>query len=249
MRIKQTAVAALLIGVSILAPAVPPTAAQQATPTTTVTCEDVIEGQSAGTPAGTTGDEAGMAMGTPMAEMDHMAMELDQAYIDMMIPHHASIIAMAQAALPRLSDERLQEIAQTIIKTQSAEIEELRGYREAFYGEAEPMPMDEGMMEAMGEMMPGMSGSIEEMAVQMDAAAQVAAICAADDVDPAFIDQTIPHHQMAIEASGTAAAAATHAEIREFAQRVIEDQKREVNELSSIAQELAGGGTPIPSSG
>jgi uncharacterized protein (DUF305 family) len=55
------------------------------------------------------GDDARDADGrTPAAGMDHMAMEFDQMYIDMMIPHHQSIIALAQAALPRLTDERLR---------------------------------------------------------------------------------------------------------------------------------------------
>jgi uncharacterized protein (DUF305 family) len=180
-------------------------------------------------------------MGSPMAEMET---KFDQAYIDMMIPHHQSIIAMAGAALDRLEDERLRAIAQAIVDTQSAEIEELRGYGERFYGTAEPMPMDGSTMASLDRMMPGM-GPMEEMAFQMDAAAQVATICGAEDPDLTFIDLTIPHHEMAIGASEAALDQATHDEIRAFAARVIEDQRREIDELTLIRQERYGSATPV----
>jgi uncharacterized protein (DUF305 family) len=220
-----------------------------ATPALTYRCEDVTSGPAV---SGTAGAMMGatmtanmpMAAGTPMAGMDHMAMDLDQMYIDMMIPHHASIIAMAQAALPRLSDERLREIAQAIIATQQPEIEELRGLRETFYGDAQPMPMDDAMMTAMAQMMPGMSGTMAEMAFQMDATAQVEAICAAENADLAFIDLTIPHHQMAIESSEIVLEQAGREEIREFARRVIAAQQLEIDTLTGIREELTDSATP-----
>ena len=244
MLTKRTVLTTLLLGASVVIPT--PSlgaAAQDATPAA-YSCETVETTGGAGTPAAAMGDMAGMDTGTPMAGMDQMAMELDQVYIDMMIPHHAGIIGLAEAALPRLQDERLQEIAQNIIDVQSAEIEELRGYREQFYGDPEPMPMDEVMMGTMMEMMPGMSGTMEEMAFQMDPAAQAAAICAAEDTDLAFIEMTIAHHQMAIEGSEPVVVGAAHEEIRAFAQRVIDDQQREIGELESIRADLTGDGTP-----
>jgi uncharacterized protein (DUF305 family) len=202
----------------------------------------------AATPAMDHGSMGGMGTGTPMAGME-IGAEFDQLYIDMMIPHHASIVAMAQASLPRLTDERLQEIAQTIINTQTAEVEDLRGYREQFYGSAEPMPLDEPMMGQMMQAMPGM-GSMEAMAVQMDPVAQVAAFCSAADPDLAFIDNTIAHHEMAITASEAALEQATHPEIASFAQRVIEDQQAEVDELTAIRADLHhGSATPTGSPG
>jgi uncharacterized protein (DUF305 family) len=185
-------------------------------------------------------DHGGMVTGTPASMAMDIDVEFDQLYIDMMLPHHGSIVAMAQAALPRLQDERLQVIAQTIIDTQSAEQEELRGYREQFYGSADPGPMDAHTMDMMLAAMPGM-GTMDDMMFQMDAAAQVAAICAAEDADLEFIELAIPHHEMAIAASETALDQATHAEIRDFAQRVIDAQSAEIQELTLIRVELPGG--------
>ncbi len=232
--------------------AVPPAGAAQSTPAAGDPCVEAAHATSASGTPGTDmagmGGMGGMDMGSPvagmdMAGMDHSAMGLDQMYIDMMIPHHASIVAMAEAALPRLEDARLRDLAEGIVAAQSAEIEELRGYREQFFGDPEPMPMDGPMMAVMDEMMPGM-GSMEDMAFQMDATAQVAAICAAADADRAFIDLTIPHHEMAIEASEPVVEQAEHREIRAFAERVIADQQREIAELGAIRRELYGAATP-----
>lgn len=241
MQFTRSAATAAIIPVFVLIPLFTPSsvAAQDATPAT-YTCED-----GRGTP-GAMMRQMPMA-GTPAAGMDHMAMEFNQMYIDMMIPHHESIIAMAQAALPRLQDERLREIAEAVIATQQPEVDELRGYREQFYESATPMPMDDAMVGAMGQMMPGMAGTMKEMAFQMDPAAQVAAFCAAENADLAFIDQTIPHHQMAIAASEVAIEEATRPEIREFAQRVIDAQQREIETLTEIRAELTGSATPASS--
>jgi uncharacterized protein (DUF305 family) len=237
MRRVTPFLAALIAALSVIAPMSPvPTVAQEATPAMTYAC---AVGES--TP-GAMAHEMPMA-GTPAAGMDHMAMEFDQMYIDMMIPHHQSIIAMAQAALPRLQDERLHEIAQAVIEDQGAEIAQLQEYREAWYGDPNPMPMDDAMMAAMEQMMPGMADR-ESMVAMMDAEASVAAFCAAENADLAFIDLTIPHHEMAIAASEAALEQATHPEIQEVAQQVIDAQEREIDELSAIRQELTGEAMP-----
>lgn len=216
-------------------------------------------------PANACGDAAGMAtpgagmagmdlgMGTPTTgmAMDEMGTpgamaEFDQIYIDMMIPHHESIIAMAEAALPRLTDERLREIAEAIIATQEPEIAELRDLRQRFYGSADIAAMDAANMAMMDEAMPEM-GSMAEMARLMDSTALVSAICAAEDTDLTFIELTIAHHEMAVAGSETALDAAIHPEIRDVAERVITAQEREIETLTEIRQELTGGATPAAS--
>jgi uncharacterized protein (DUF305 family) len=215
-----------------------PATAQEASPTPTLTCAAMP----------TASPTAGMMMGTPMAEAGHqvagMMVEFDQMYIDMMLPHHASIIALAQAAQDRLTDPRLQTIAGNIIMTQSAENEDLRGHRAQWYGSSESMPMDDAMMSTMMEMMPGM-GDMASMQRQMDPHALVASFCAGTDPDLTFIDLAIPHHEMAIRASRAALDQSTHEELRAIAERVIQDQQAEIDTLETIRAELAGEGTPV----
>lgn len=194
-------------------------------------------------------DEAG----TPMAGMDHGAMghgegtpgmemeqvEFDLMYIDMMIPHHESIIALAQVAQGELTHPDLIEIAAAIVETQDAEIQEMELLRETWYPGAAPVSM-EAMMG-----MPGMEGTdMTAMDQQMSAEWQVQTFCAAEDKDLAFIEQVIPHHQMAIEVSEAALEHAVHPELTAIAQRVIEDQQHEIEELETIRAELAGEATP-----
>lgn len=187
-----------------------------------------------------------MPMGTPAADarMGSPAAvpeAFDQLYIEMMFPHHQSIIALAQAALPRLTDPRLQQIAQTIITSQSAEIPKLEGFLQQWYNGA--MSMDQATMEQMMQAMPGM-GSMDEMMTEMDAQAQIATFCAAPNPDLAFIDLTIPHHQMAIKASQTALTQASHPELKQFAQTVIAAQQKDITELTAIRAEMTGAATP-----
>jgi uncharacterized protein (DUF305 family) len=221
-------------------------AGEAATPTPEWTCADVAMpgmGMPMGTPMAGMGQGGMPMMGTPGAIR---GVEFDQLYIDMMIAHHAAIVAMARVAEPHLTDVRLREIALAIVDTQVPEIEELRDLRERFYGSPDPLPMDAGMMGMMGRMMPGM-GSMEEMAFQMDARGQVAAICAAADPDLAFIDLTIPHHAMAIVSSEIALRQTTHPEIRDFARRVVDAQQGEIEVLAQVRAELTGAATPAAS--
>jgi uncharacterized protein (DUF305 family) len=242
MHITRGAAAAAIVAALALLQSFAPSsgAAQEATPATTYSCETAAA-------ASPMAGMKGMATGTPAAESGHdmagQSVEFDQMYIDMMIPHHASIIALAQAAQDRLGDERLQDIAGNIVSSQQAEIAELRGLREQWYGSPESMPMDEGMMGMLMEMMPGM-GDMASMQRQMDPSALVAAFCVGEDPDLTFIDLTIPHHEMAIMASEAALEQATHDEIRAIAERVVADQQREIDELGAIRQELTGEATP-----
>ena len=180
---------------------------------------------------------------TPAMDMQMGQVEFDQLYIDMMLPHHGSIVALAAVALPLLTDARLQEMAQTIIETQTAEQGELQALRTEWYGSSEPAPMDDAMMAMMMEAMPG-TGTAGEMMRLMDAGALIGAFCAADNPDLAFIDQTIPHHEMAIVASESALERAVHPEIANIAKEVIDTQQAEIDELELIRAELAGGATP-----
>lgn len=241
MRITRLATLATIFPALTLLPlGMPLSAAQDGAPAASYRCETAA-------PASTMAGHGEMAMGTPAAEAGHdMAgknVEFDQLYIDMMIPHHQGIIALAQAAEDQLTDSRLQSIADAIITAQQAEIEELLGYREQWYGSPDAMPMDESMMGMMAEQMPGM-GDREGMMMQMDPRALLAEFCAADNPDLAFIDLTIPHHEMAITASETALEQATHQKIRTIAERIVAVQQREIDELRAIRDELAESATP-----
>lgn len=178
----------------------------------------------------------GMHHGSPIAGM-HQG-EFDLMYIDMMIPHHESVIALAEVARHELTHPELIEIAEAIVATQDAEIEEMELLRDEWYPDAAPVTMQA----MMG--MPGMGTDMEMMDQQMNATWQVETFCAADNKDVAFIEQVIQHHQMAIDVSRAAEDHAVHPELQAIALRVIEDQQHEIDRLDAIRAELTEAATP-----
>ena len=264
MRHASHAAAAAIVAVSALTSLVTPsTVAQDATPGPALTCASVGAPSAAGS-AGTMPGGPGMAGGNAPAGQNR---PFDEAYIDMMIPHHASIIALAEVARGRLTDPRLVQIANDIVSSQQGEIATLRADGAKWYGSPDAMPMGgdvlgmlgmagmmgnaggSGMMgNAGGSGMMGNAGAQEpEAMVLMDARALVAEFCAAENPDLAFIDLAIPHHQMAITASEAALKEATHEEIRAIAREVIAAQQREIDEMRAIRAELTGAATPAGS--
>lgn len=185
-----------------------------------------------------TGGSGGM-MGTPgAAGMAGMMEQFDLMFIDLMIPHHESAVAMAQVALQRAERPEIKQLAEDIIKSQSAEIDQMRQWRDAWYPNAPAMPMDQmmdmmaGMMDQMPGMMatPGPSGMGAGMMMNMGQ--EIAALCATTkDFDLAFIDAMITHHESAILMAQVAEQRAAHPELKQLAQAIVAAQQREIDQM------------------
>lgn len=245
---RTTPAAVLAALVLIASVATPRLSAEQATPEAPFRCDDIgITSPKMGTPADELRSVTDAGVGTPLPDLEpttaDQAIEFDQVYIDLMIPHHASIIALARTALPRLSEERLIPIAERIINREDAEVSTLRLYREEFYGSVRPIPLDAAMMDRVAEAMPLLPDA-DAITSQLDRGALMTAFCTAHNPDLAFIDITLSHHEVAITASVVAFVRAVHPEIHSFAKTVVETQQREVDELTAIRAELLGIGTP-----
>ncbi len=69
----------------------------------------------------------------PMAEqmgggMMGGSVDMDRMYLQMMIPHHEAAISMARQALTEAEHPEIKTLAERIITTQQAEIDEMEGY-------------------------------------------------------------------------------------------------------------------------
>ncbi len=62
----------------------------------------------------------------------------DRAFIDAMIPHHESAIAAARVAQEQAQRPEIKELARAIIAEQQREIDQMKVWRQAWYGSAEP---------------------------------------------------------------------------------------------------------------
>ncbi|PIG90583.1 DUF305 domain-containing protein [Gloeocapsopsis sp. IPPAS B-1203] len=79
----------------------------------------------------------GMAMRSPMMSMDmeslRTASDFDREFIRQMIPHHRSAIMMARMVANRAERPEIRNLAQTIIQSQSAEINQMQQWYQAWY--------------------------------------------------------------------------------------------------------------------
>ena len=150
----------------------------------------------------------------------------DQRFIDMMVPHHEAAIAMAEIARTRATRDELRALADEIIDAQTAEVEQLRAWRESWFGSSDTPPMD-----AM-PMLPGLRMGGELMnGDRMDIRDDVEQLRVAEPFDQAFIDAMIQHHLSAIDAAQSALAQSDREEILRLAEAIIAAQSREIGQL------------------
>ena len=81
----------------------------------------------------TSQEEMDQMMGMPDAGELAQQRPFDRAFIDAMIPHHESAIAMAEVALEESEDPEIRRIAEDIVSSQEREIEQMRRWREEWY--------------------------------------------------------------------------------------------------------------------
>ena len=168
--------------------------------------------------------QGGMGMGMGMGMMD------DQRFIIMMIPHHEGAIAMADLALTRAQHPEIKQLAQNIQKSQSQEIKEMQTWYQQWYGTKVPQwtTGKGGMMHGMGHQ--GMMGG------QTD----VTALKNAKNFDQVFIQEMIPHHQMAVMMAQHLLWNTQRPEMKQLAQAIIQAQNQEIQEMQSWYQQWYG---------
>lgn len=80
-----------------------------------------------------TNEEDMRAMGMSDPRELAKARPFDKAFIDAMIPHHESAIAMAEVARRETKDPEIRGVAEDIVSAQEREIEQMEGWREQWY--------------------------------------------------------------------------------------------------------------------
>jgi len=156
-----------------------------------------------------------------------MMMDTDRMFIVQMIPHHQDAIDMANLALERAEHPEIRQLAENIIRDQSKEISLMRDWYRAWYGT--DVPVYQGAVvggvtnrrgRGSGMMMSGMGGSMTDLA-QLGNATQF---------DKEFIEQMVPHHQMAIMMARMTLNS-DHQEMRELGSSIIRSQSAEVEQM------------------
>lgn len=156
--------------------------------------------------------------------------DLDQAFIDMMVPHHQAAVAMAQVGQERAEHDELRLLADDIVAAQEAEISQLRAFRQTWFGSGETPGMD-AMPVMPGVDMPGMD--MDGAGQTMDMTADVEMLKTADPFDKAFIEAMSIHHASAIAAAQIVADSTDRPEIEQIAADIIEAQQRELDQMQA----------------
>ena len=143
----------------------------------------------------------------------------DQRFLDQMIMHHQGAVVSAQMMIADSARPELRDLAQRIITGQQREIDQMRQWRQNWYGTANSGALP-GMMN--GGMMGGAMMNRDQMRQMMGANA---------DFDRMFLQMMIPHHEAAIAMAQQALAQAEHPEIKTLAQGIVTTQRAEISEM------------------
>lgn len=163
-------------------------------------------------------------------DVTQMGMQHDQHFIERMIPHHQSAVQMADLALSRAKHLGLKQLAANIKTVQTQEIKQMQGWYKQWYGSAVPT-VAKGSMGMMGMGRTGMPMHSSMMGMQTD----LTALKNASDFDRVFIEQMIPHHQMAVTMSSMILNS-SHPELQSLAQSIIRSQTAEIQQMQQWRQ-------------
>jgi uncharacterized protein (DUF305 family) len=153
--------------------------------------------------------------------------QVDQHFIEMMIPHHEDAVEMAKMALTRAKQPQLKKLAIAIQKDQTREIEQMRSWYKQWYGVEIPATPTGGMMGNHGGMHAGMGNMME---MDLDT------LKTAPDFDREFIRQMIPHHRMAVRMATMLQRRTARPEMRKLAGDIIRSQTAEINQMQQWYQ-------------
>jgi len=163
--------------------------------------------------------------------------QVDQHFIQMMIPHHQGAVDMVNLALSRAKSPELKKLAQAIKTDQTQEIQKMKDWYKIWYGIDVPTmetPMHSGT--GINQGMPMNSGLEMDMMQMMGMMnMDLTALKNASNFDKAFIDEMIPHHKMAVMMAAMVLDS-PHPELRNLAKEIIQTQSAEIEQMRGWQQ-------------
>jgi uncharacterized protein (DUF305 family) len=164
-------------------------------------------------------DETGSSQSTP-------GNGVDRAFAAAMIPHHRSAVEMAEVARQRSERSAIKRLADAIVTTQNAEIEQLTA-------------LDQQVKDA-GIEATDLGVADREMGMDEDASM----LAGAKPFDREFIDMMIPHHQGATTMARAEMEKGENGELKDLAQAIIDAQATEIDQMNTWRVEWFGAMSP-----
>ena len=140
-------------------------------------------------------------------------------FLQHMIPHHREAVASAEQLLERTERPELQALLRDIIDSQTAEIELMRGWIDAWYPAADAEAPYEPMMRDLAD------APVEEQ-------------------ERAFLEDMLRHHMMAVRDAQMLLnrGLAEHAEVAALARSIVTEQRREMQVMRDALEAWFDGG-------
>lgn len=162
-----------------------------------------------------------MGKNTHIDSEAEMLGNIDQHFIEQMIPHHDGAIAMAELALEKATHPEIKTLANSIIKSQSKENYDMKQWYKTWFGSEVQAKNTETMGMGRGMMRGGM----------MDSETDIEELKEAEDFDKAFLEEMIPHHQMAIMMANMLVHGTNRLEMKQLGENIIKTQAKEIEEM------------------
>lgn len=156
----------------------------------------------------------------------HQNSNIDAHFIEQMIPHHEDAIKMAKLAEQKAAHQEIKTLAGNIIDSQSKENTQMKDWYKQWFGKE--VPLEDGVSNGM------MNGGMNMMHMgMMNDSSDITALENAENFDKAFIEQMIPHHQMAIMMASMLKNSTDRPEMKQLAEDIIKAQSKEISEMRS----------------
>jgi len=152
------------------------------------------------------------------------AMKGDAAYVGMMMMHHQMGIEMAGVAAEKGQRAEVKQLATKIATVQQAEKKQLEGYQSRL----KSVPPGTGGLARTHDMtgMPAMQKGQQDMERLKKASGS--------EVDRIFLSSMAKHHQQAVQMSKQAKHTLKDTDVRQFAEKTITNQTKEIAEIRKL---------------
>lgn len=153
-----------------------------------------------------------------------MVNNIDSHFIEQMIPHHEDAIIMAKLAQTKAQHTEVKQLARNIIDSQSKEIEQMEEWYTNWFDTEVPtgnQVMNQHGMMGNSSMHMGMMGDASDMTKLEQAT----------DFDKVFIEEMIPHHQMAVMMATMLKNGTNRPEMKKLANDIIAAQTKEIDDM------------------
>lgn len=161
--------------------------------------------------------------------------DADTMFAQMMIAHHEQAVQMSEVMLAKDDlDPDIEALANKIVAAQGPEIDQLKTMLETW---GEPTSMESGGMEGMdhgSDSGAGMEGMMTEEQMQELEAAE------GTEAAEMYLTMMTAHHRGAIDMAQEEVAEGQNPQAIEMAQKVIEDQEAEIQEMERLLQQIQG---------